>query len=88
MGLLATIIEPLHRQLSYPFVGAIIGGALVSFIVLAIVINVLSQLLFKNPNEPPLVFHWVPYVGSTIAYGIDPYHFFFHCQRKVLTSSN
>lgn len=86
MGLFAVIIESLQGQLSYRLVGAIIGGGLISFIVLAIVVNVLSQLIFKNANEPPLVFHWVPYFGSTIAYGIDPYDFFFRCQRKVPTS--
>lgn len=88
MGLVAAIIEPLQGQLSYRSVGAIIGGGLISFIVLAIVVNVLGQLIFKNPNEPPLVFHWVPYFGSTIAYGIDPYDFFFRCQRKVRTPPN
>lgn len=86
MGLFVAIVEPLQDQLSYRLVGAIVAGALISFVVLAIVVNVLSQLIFKNANEPPLVFHWVPYFGSTIAYGIDPYDFFFRCQRKVLTS--
>ena len=49
----------------------------------AVLLNVLAQLLFKNPNEPPVVFHWVPFLGSTIAYGIDPYKFFFACREKV-----
>ena len=88
MGLFAAIVEPLLVQSSYRSVAAIIGGGLISLLVLAIVINVLSQLLFRNANEPPLVFHWLPYIGSTIAYGIDPYDFFFRCQRKVLLSTN
>ena len=45
-------------------------------------LNVLRQLLFKNKNEPPLVFHWVPIIGSTISYGIDPFKFFFACREK------
>jgi sterol 14alpha-demethylase len=49
----------------------------------AILLNSLAQLLFKDLNEPPVVFHWVPFLGSTISYGIDPYKFFFSCQEKV-----
>ena len=48
-----------------------------------IVINIFRQLCFANTNEPPLVFHWLPLVGSTISYGIDPYKFFFACREKV-----
>jgi sterol 14-demethylase len=44
---------------------------------------VLSQVLFKNPNEPPLVFHWFPFVGSTITYGMDPPRFFKENREKV-----
>ncbi|KAK5000307.1 Sterol 14-alpha demethylase, partial [Elasticomyces elasticus] len=53
-----------------------------AFLVLAVVLNVLKQLLLKNRNEPPVVFHWVPFLGSTITYGMDPYAFFFECRRK------
>jgi sterol 14-demethylase len=59
---------------------ALLGFA--TFITLAILLNVASQLLFRNPNEPPVVFHWVPVIGSTISYGIDPYKFFFACREK------
>lgn len=45
--------------------------------------TILRQVLFKNPNEPPVVFHWLPVIGSTVTYGIDPYKFFFDCQAKV-----
>ncbi len=34
-------------------------------------------------NEPPVVFHWVPIISSTITYGMDPYRFFFDCKAKV-----
>ncbi|KAL8736915.1 MAG: hypothetical protein Q9181_002211 [Wetmoreana brouardii] len=49
---------------------------------IAVVSTVLQQTLFKNPNEPPVVFHWLPIIGSTVTYGIDPYKFFFDCQAK------
>lgn len=85
MGLLALIAERLQEQFSSHSLGAIVAGGLFSFLVLTIVLHVLVQLLFKNPNEPPVVFHWVPFIGSTITYGIDPYDFFFHCRKKVET---
>lgn len=85
MGLLALITERLQEQFSSHSLGAIVAGGLFSLFVLTIVLHVLSQLLFKNPNEPPVVFHWVPFIGSTISYGIDPYDFFFRCQKKVET---
>ena len=30
-----------------------------------------------------MVFHWLPVIGSTVIYGIDPFKFFFDCQAKV-----
>lgn len=83
MGLLATVAGPLNEQLSHRSTGVILSAAFFTFTVLAILFNVLNQLLFKNPNEPPVVFHWVPFFGNTIVYGIDPYKFFFSCREKV-----
>ena len=48
-----------------------------------VLINVLSQVLSKRRTEPPVVFHWLPIIGSTVTYGIDPFKFFFECQKKV-----
>ncbi|KAE8326811.1 cytochrome P450 [Aspergillus sergii] len=56
--------------------------ALLSILVVSVIVNVLRQLLFKNYKEPPLVFHWFPFIGSTISYGMDPYRFFFNCREK------
>lgn len=52
---------------------------------LTILINVAYQLLLRQWNkiQPPVVFHWIPFLGSTISYGIDPYKFFFDCREKV-----
>ncbi|KAE8394777.1 serine/threonine protein kinase chk2 [Aspergillus alliaceus] len=55
---------------------------LVSLLVISVILNVLRQLLFKNPKEPPVVFHWFPFIGSTVSYGMDPYSFFFNCRAK------
>ncbi|KAL8831372.1 MAG: hypothetical protein Q9191_000898 [Dirinaria sp. TL-2023a] len=82
MGLLATLTGPLNEQLSNRSTAITISAGLVIFCVCAIILNVLHQLLFRNPREPPVVFHWVPFFGSTIIYGIDPYKFFFSCREK------
>nr|AAF79204.1 cytochrome P450 sterol 14 alpha-demethylase [Aspergillus nidulans] len=57
---------------AYVLVGAIV----------AVLVNVIRQIFFRNTNEPPMVFHWVPFVGSTISYGMNPYNFFFSCREK------
>jgi sterol 14alpha-demethylase len=54
-----------------------------SIVVIAILWNLIRQIFLKNPNEPPLVFHWLPIIGSTITYGIDPLKFFARCRAKV-----
>lgn len=56
---------------------------LLALLSVSVVFNVLRQVLFKNPHEPPVVFHWFPFVGSTISYGMDPYRFFFESRAKV-----
>lgn len=59
-----------------------IGGA-ATFVVLSILINVLVQVLVpRKKSLPPLVFHWVPIIGSAVTYGMDPYKFFFDCREK------
>ena len=59
---------------------------LVSSIFLSLIAtNILLQKLrlFQSPTDPPVVFHWIPFIGSTVTYGIDPYKFFFKCRHKV-----
>jgi sterol 14-demethylase len=85
MGLLEQVTEPLVHQLAQRGTGVVVAAGLAAFLVLAVVLNVLQQLLLKNPNEPPVVFHWFPVVGNTVKYGMDPYGFFFECRAKVCT---
>ncbi|KAL2045341.1 hypothetical protein N7G274_002424 [Stereocaulon virgatum] len=54
----------------------------VSFVTLAILLNVLKQILFKKKYEPPIVFHWVPFIGSAVSYGQDPVKFLRQCQAE------
>lgn len=59
------------------------AAAMVGVIALSVVLNVLHQLLVpRSKSLPPLVFHWVPIVGSAVTYGMDPYRFFFNCREK------
>ncbi len=83
MGVLENIAGPLNALIKQQGTGVVVAAGFASFIVIAVVLNVLNQLLLKNPHEPPVVFHWFPIIGSTITYGIDPYKFFFDCRAKV-----
>jgi len=60
-----------------------LAGTGASIIAIAILWNLIRQIFFKNQNEPPLVFHWLPIIGSTVIYGNDPLKFFALCQARV-----
>ncbi|KIW69243.1 hypothetical protein PV04_05130 [Phialophora macrospora] len=62
-------------------IGKIITS-LASVIVVSIVTTILKQLFYRDPQRPPVVWHWLPLVGSTVQYGQDPYRFFFSCREK------
>ena len=83
MGLLAAALGPVVDRLSGGYLGLLIVLLVAAVVVLVVLANVFKQLLFARSDEPPVVFHWLPVVGSTIAYGIDPYKFFFKCRKKV-----
>lgn len=56
----------------------------VSLVTLAFLLfNALKQILFKRNNEPPVVFHWFPFIGNAVTYGQDPPQFLKECQAKV-----
>ncbi|RUS17280.1 lanosterol 14-alpha demethylase [Endogone sp. FLAS-F59071] len=56
---------------------------LVVFVALAIVFNALGQVLIKpDPRYPPMVFYWLPYIGSAISFGANPIKFMQDCQKK------
>ncbi|KAF2134163.1 lanosterol 14-alpha-demethylase [Dothidotthia symphoricarpi CBS 119687] len=82
MGVVADIAGPLGNFTSNSSFPVVAATGFASFILVAIVLNILKQLLLKNPNEPPLVFHWLPVIGNTITYGMDPYGFFFANHKK------
>ncbi|KAH7050239.1 cytochrome P450 51 [Macrophomina phaseolina] len=51
-------------------------------LVAAVTFHVLRQLFFFTKNEPPVVFHWFPLLGSTVSFGMDPLKFFADCKKK------
>jgi sterol 14-demethylase len=83
MGILADVAGPVGNFTSQSSTATVIAAGFASFIVLSVVLNVLKQLLWKDPTAPPVVFHLFPIIGSTVTYGIDPYKFFFAQQKKV-----
>jgi sterol 14-demethylase len=84
MGVLQQVAShPLAQHFQTLGLGSQIAIAIAGFIALSVALNVASQILFKNPNEPPLVFHWFPFIGSTVTYGMDPPTFFKENRAKV-----
>ena len=73
------LVEEFQKQGLISRVFLSIGG----FLLACVVLNVLKQTFWKNPNEPPMVFHWFPFVGSTITYGMDPPRFFQENRKRV-----
>src|ERR1700761_3790608 len=52
--------------------------------ILAVLFNALWQVTVpRKASDPPLVFHWLPIVGSALWDGNDPINFFKSCQEKV-----
>ncbi|KAL1649171.1 Lanosterol 14-alpha-demethylase [Diplodia intermedia] len=64
----------------------LVGYAVVAAIA-TILLHVARQLFFYKKNEPPVVFHWFPFIGSTVSYGMDPLKFFEDCKEKVPTQT-
>ncbi|KAB2573854.1 Eburicol 14-alpha-demethylase [Lasiodiplodia theobromae] len=64
-------VKPLH-----------IVGYAVAALFAAVLLNVARQIFFRKTNEPPVVFHWFPFIGSTVTYGMNPLKFFQDCREK------
>lgn len=87
MGLLTLVTHYLRALFADSSILVLVFASCSAVFLLAILVNVLQQLLITNPNEPPVVFHWIPFIGSTITYGIDPFKFFFRAKEKVTLTS-
>ncbi|EFX02484.1 14 alpha-demethylase [Grosmannia clavigera kw1407] len=76
MGVFQDAAGPLLEQYSQLGMATQIGVGVVAALTVIVFLNVVQQILFKNPHEPPMVFHLFPIIGSTITYGMDPPRFF------------
>ncbi|KAJ7285265.1 lanosterol 14-alpha-demethylase [Mycena rebaudengoi] len=57
--------------------------ALINSPILAILLNAIWQKIApRKASDPPVVFHWLPIIGSALWYGNDPINFFQTCQEK------
>ncbi|QSL66609.1 hypothetical protein MERGE_000991 [Pneumocystis wakefieldiae] len=56
---------------------------IIIILTLFFLLHIFPQLYQKNPSKPPVVFHWLPFIGSTIQYGLDPYKFFQKQKERV-----
>ncbi|KAK3382457.1 eburicol 14a-demethylase [Lasiosphaeria ovina] len=82
MGLLQDLGGPLLESFSQLGTWSQAGIVIATLLFGTVFLNVLQQVLFKNPNEPPMVFHWFPLIGSTITYGMDPPRWFKKTRAK------
>ncbi|KAL7945949.1 cytochrome P450 51B [Trichoderma barbatum] len=77
MGVLQDALSHPTAQLYFEQgIGAQVAIGVAGFLAIAVFFNVVQQLLFVNPSDPPMVFHWFPFIGSTVIYGMDPPKFF------------
>ncbi|KAF8896411.1 lanosterol 14-alpha-demethylase [Infundibulicybe gibba] len=78
-------IEQIHPEWSTP---APVSSQLLflAFVALPaglVALNICHQFLRPDhPSKPPVVFHWLPFIGSAIEYGKDPLKFYFACREK------
>ncbi|KAI0103783.1 cytochrome P450 [Nemania sp. FL0031] len=54
----------------------------ISALLTSVLVNLLRQKLPRRNSSPPIVFHWVPFIGNTVAYGKDPFKFYQKCREK------
>lgn len=83
MGAVDELLGPVSQFYFGLSTASQIGLLFFGLVFLSVVVNVANQLFFKNPNEPPVVFHLFPIIGSTITYGMDPPRFFVENRKKV-----
>ncbi|EJD06923.1 lanosterol 14-alpha-demethylase [Fomitiporia mediterranea MF3/22] len=72
-----------QAQAHLPSSSRLVLLALVNVPLIIVLLNAAWQVLKpKDPSLPPVVFHWLPIIGSAIQYGNDPINFFLKCREK------
>lgn len=80
---MAFLTDVVGKAIGTDSVALILAALGFASFVVAIIANVLSQLLLKDPSKPPVVFHWVPFIGNAVPFGKDPIKFYNECRAKV-----
>jgi hypothetical protein len=80
--------ELLLAQLCQRGIGTVIAAGIASYFTLSTILNVLKQFLLKTPDEPPVVFHWFPIIGSTITYGRNHTSSSSTVRRRLASAAN
>ncbi|KAL6451155.1 ERG11 Lanosterol 14-alpha demethylase [Candida maltosa Xu316] len=78
MAIVDTAIDGIHYFLSLTLTQQITILVVVPF-----VYNLLSQFIYSlRKDRVPMVFYWIPWVGSAVQFGQQPYEFFEDCRKK------
>lgn len=57
-------------------------GYSIGILIFTVAANALWQQIPRSKSEPPLVFHFFPFIGNAISYGTDPVRFYEECRQK------
>lgn len=73
-----------YVSVAYSYFKGLSFGQQLTIVVLApFIYNIVYQLLYSlRKDRAPLVFYWIPWFGSAIGYGMNPYEFFEDCRKK------
>lgn len=73
-----------YAQAAYlAFVALLLAQQILLVVGIPFVFNLLWQLNTSlRRDRVPMVFHWIPWFGSAIPYGMNPYGFFEDCRQK------
>lgn len=81
-SLVVELLEYVKLGLGY-FMALPLAQRVSILVALPFVYTITWQLLYSlRKDRPPLVFYWIPWVGSAIPYGTKPYDFFEECHQK------
>ncbi|EDO17684.1 hypothetical protein Kpol_1004p61 [Vanderwaltozyma polyspora DSM 70294] len=81
-SIVASLAEYVTIGLSY-FMSLPLSQRISIVFIAPFIYSITWQLLYSlRKDRPPLVFYWIPWVGSAVTYGSKPYQFFGDCQKK------
>ncbi|CAI5760110.1 unnamed protein product [Candida verbasci] len=82
MAIVDNLID-LSLQVYSQFVSFSLLKQVLILIIIPFLYNIVWQFLYSLRNDrAPLVFYWIPWFGSAVGYGQQPYEFFEQCRQK------